>query len=370
MRIGIDYTPVLGNRSGVGYYTEQLVTHLVQAQPEWEFALYCNRPVERLAVPQAMPAHRFSLRSRWLWMQLQLPNVIRQSQPDLCHFPNNSAPIKHVRPYIITIHDASLFLHSKHHPRSRLVALRLLLPLAARKASAIITLSEYARADLVRVLGLPPEKVHAIHLAVSDMFCPLHDAKVREHLRQKYDLPQQFILYVGTIEPRKNISRLIQAIGHLHQAGLCSPLLLVGPNGWLMNNLQKEVEQLGLNKFVRYLGYVPEEDLAGLYSLATVFAFPSLYEGFGLPPLEAMACGTPVLTSHHSAMEEVCGEAAWLVDPQNVEEIAAGLQVLLTDDDRRQQLREKGWNRVKQFTWEQTAQKTAVLYQQVAAGIV
>jgi glycosyltransferase involved in cell wall biosynthesis len=356
---------MLGNRSGVGIYTEQILAHLVQERPDWEFLLYSNRPFASDALPHLKMTNGFFSPSRWLWMQLKLPHIIRQSQPDLCHFPNNSAPIRHVVPYVTTIHDASLFLYGRHHPKTRLMALRLLMPLVARQARAVITDTECARHDLVQVLGLSPEKVHVIHLAVSASFQPLYDQKKREWLQQKYHLPEQFILYVGTIEPRKNIHRLIQAVGRLHQAGYCSHLVLIGPNGWLMEDLQQEIEQLGLAGYIHYLGYVPQEDLPGLYSLATIFAFPSLYEGFGLPPLEAMACGTPVLTSRQSAMEEVCGEAAVLVDPRNVAEMTAGLQTLLTDGAQRECLRERGFERVKQFTWAKTAQKTAALYEQV-----
>ncbi|MBX3055081.1 MAG: glycosyltransferase family 4 protein [Anaerolineae bacterium] len=365
MRIGIECTPMLGNRSGVGHYTEQIVTHLAQARPTWEFTLFCNRPLEQFVSPGVTLAEGYFPRSRWLWMQLKLPGAIRQERPDLCHFPNNSAPIRHVTPYVTTIHDASLFLYRRHHPWSRLLALRLLMPLVARRASAVITDSESARADLVRVLGLPPDKVHAIHLAVADSFHPWQQAKERENLQEKYGLPPQFILYVGSIEPRKNLRRLVQAVSGLHRRGLRAHLCLVGPNGRLLDVLQKEAAQLGLAGFVHYLGYVHQADLPGLYSLATVFAFPSLYEGFGLPPLEAMACGAPVLSSRGTAMEEVCGEAAWLVDPRDVAEMSAGLHTLLTDGRQRDVLREKGWARVQQFTWAQTAEKTAVLYEKV-----
>lgn len=369
MRIGIECTPMLGNRSGVGHYTEQIVTHLAQARPEWEFTLFSNRPLAGFTVPGASLANGYFPRSRWLWMQLKLPGAIRQAQPDLCHFPNNSAPVWHVMPYVTTIHDASLFLYRRHHPWSRLLALRLLLPLVARQATAVITDSESARADLMRVLHLPPQKVHAIHLAVADAFQPVTDSQEQERLQKKYNLPPQFILYVGAIEPRKNIHRLIQAMAQLHQMGTPAHLCLVGPNGRLLDELQQAAAQVGLAGFVHYLGYVSQADLPGLYSLATVFAFPSLYEGFGLPPLEAMACGTPVLTSRQTAMEEVCGEAAWLVDPHDVSEMADGLHTLLMDANQRGMLQEKGLERVKQFTWAQTAEKTAVVYEQALQSL-
>lgn len=371
MRIGFDGTPLLGQRSGVGHYTGRLLAHLVQQRPEWEYLLFSNRPFDPLEaeLAQMLPlADNFGL-SRFVWMQLMLPRMIRQRQPDLCHFPNNSAPLCQNQPSVITIHDASLFLHSQHHPPSRLLALRLLLPYVARRAAAVITVSHHARQDLMRVLRLPAEKIHVIHEAAPDGFRPLVDPIQRRRLQEKYQLPEQFVLFVGTIEPRKNLRRLIRAIAHLRRQGCDTQLVLVGPNGWLINgSLEKEIEALGLQDAVHNLGYVPQEDLPGIYSLATVFAFPSLYEGFGLPPLEAMACGTPVLTSINSAMAEICGEAALLVDPHQEEAIAEGLACLLADVDRRVQLRRHGLAQAQQYSWERTARETAVVYEKVLNG--
>ncbi len=369
MRIGFDCTPIMPVRSGVGHYTDQLLRHLLQVRPEWEFLLYSNRCMNgetaHLAGATPVPGH-FPL-SRWLWMQARLPQVIRHSQPDLCHFPNNSAPLRPGRPYIVTIHDASLFLYSHFHPRSRLLALRLLLPRVARQAAAVITVTEHARQDLVRVLGLAPEKVHVIWEAASAHFRPASPEE-RQRLRRKYRLPARFVFYAGTLEPRKNLGRLILALGKLQAQGLEPWLVLAGPKGWLGNGqLEEAIHQAGLAGRVRYLGYVPGEDLPGLYSLATLFAFPSLYEGFGLPPLEAMACGAPTLTSRGSAMAEVCGQAALLVDPRDVEEMAQGLIRLWTEAPLREELRERGFRRAKRYSWTRTAQQTAALYERVQA---
>jgi len=371
MRIGFDGTPLLGQRSGVGHYTGRLLAYLVQQHPEWEYTLFSNRPFEPLEAELArtLPlVNNFGF-SRFVWMQLMLPRIIQQSQPDLCHFPNNTAPLCQSRPSVITIHDASLFLHSRHHPRSRLLALRLLQPHVARRATAVITVSHHARQDLIRVLQLPAEKIHVIHEAAPAGFQPLVDPIQRRQLRARYHLPEQFVLFVGTMEPRKNLKRLIRAIAQLRRRGCATHLVLAGPNGWLINgSLEKEIETLDLRDAVQNLGYVPQEDLPGIYSLATVFAFPSLYEGFGLPPLEAMACGTPVLTSSDSAMAEICGEAACLVDPHQEEAIAAGLACLLAEPERREHLRQRGLAQARQYSWERTAQETAVVYEKVLKG--
>ncbi|WP_420645228.1 glycosyltransferase family 4 protein [Candidatus Leptofilum sp.] len=370
MRIGFDGTPLLGQRSGVGHYTGRLLTHLVQQHPEWEYLLFSNHPLASLEAELAqmrLVARQFI--SRFVWMQLMLPRIIRQAKPQLCHFPNNTAPLRASCPTVITIHDASLFLHSTYHPMSRLLALRLLLPHVARRATAVITVSHHARLDLMRILKLPAEKIHVIHEAAPDNFQPLEDRVQREKLRQHYRLPDKFILFVGTIEPRKNLTRLIRAVASLRRRGCGARLVLVGPNGWLLNgSLQKEIENLGLQDVVQNLGYVPQEDLPGIYSLATLFAFPSLYEGFGLPPLEAMACGTPVLTSRNSAMAEICGDAAYLVNPQDEAAITDGLATLLQDADLRAHLRQAGLARAKQYSWQQTARETAAVYQQALNG--
>ncbi|WP_420631047.1 glycosyltransferase family 4 protein [Candidatus Leptofilum sp.] len=370
MRIGFDGTPLLGQRSGVGHYTGRLLTHLVQQHPEWEYLLFSNQPLAPLEaeLAQMRPVARQFI-SRFVWMQLMLPHIIRQTEPHLCHFPNNTAPFNVNCPTIITIHDASLFLHGAYHPTSRLLALRLLLPHVARRATAVITVSYHARQDLIRTLNLPAEKIHVIHEAAPDNFRPLENPAQRNYLRTRYHLPDNFILFVGTIEPRKNLTRLIRAVGSLRQRGCPTRLVLIGPNGWLLNgSLEREIEALGLQEVVQNLGYVPQEDLPGIFSLATLFAFPSLYEGFGLPPLEAMACGTAVLTSHNSAMAEICGDAAYLVDPQDEEAIADGLATLLQDADLREHLQQCGLARARQYSWARTARETAAVYQQALNG--
>ncbi|HID52894.1 MAG TPA: glycosyltransferase family 1 protein [Anaerolineae bacterium] len=373
MQIGFDSTPLLGQRSGVGQYTNCLLTHLSQSRPDWQFDLYSNRPLNGAlndslngGRPNAQQIDGHFPRSRLYWMHMVLPGVIRKNRPDLCHFPNNSAPLHCPAPYVITIHDVSLFRYSQYHPRSRLLALRLLLPVVARRAAAVITVSRHARQELIHVLKIPPDKIHVIHEAPPTHIRPVTDPAALARIQRKYRLPRQFILYVGTIEPRKNLRRLVRAVGQLHQNGRHPHLILVGPNGWLMNgSLEKEIEQCGLTNYVRYLGYVPQADLAGIYSQATLFAFPSLYEGFGLPPLEAMACGLPVLTSRASSMAEVCQSAAYLVDPQDESDIAAGLDRLLTQPTLRADLRQKGLHRVQSFSWQRVAAETAVVYQKV-----
>jgi glycosyltransferase involved in cell wall biosynthesis len=300
-------------------------------------------------------------------MQMMLPRVVARSQPDLCHFTNALAPLWLNRPYVLSIYDATLFLYSRYHPRTRLLAIRLLLPMAARRASAVITISDSARQDLLQVLKIPPEKIHVVYGAAPQHFRQVTNAGQLASLRQKYGLPEQFLLYVGTLEPRKNLTRLVQAFSQLKAQGHPHKLVLAGPWGWSMNGFHQQIEELNLADRVQLLGYIPDEDLPGLYSLATAFVFPSLYEGFGLPPLEAMACGTPVLSSRNSSLAEICGDAAYLVDPRDVENLAEGLRRVVADADLRAQLSESGRRRAQEFSWERAARETAAVYEGVLA---
>jgi glycosyltransferase involved in cell wall biosynthesis len=369
MRIGFDGTPLLGQRAGIGNYTAHLLAALLRTQPEYEYLLYSNRPLGELepALRAAGRVYGYLPQSRWLWMQLMLPRLVAYTRPDLCHYTNASAPLRQRHPFVITIHDASLFLYSQYHPRSRLLAIRALLPVLARRAAAVITVSEHARADLSRTLQLSADKIHVVYEAPAPHFQPITDEARLESLRRAYYLPENFIFYLGALEPRKNLYRLVQAVGQLRRHGCDIRLVLAGPTGWQMHGFQQLIMRQGLETAVQYLGYVPDSDLPGLYSLATIFAFPSLYEGFGLPPLEAMACGAPVLTSRASAMAEVCGDAACLVDPYSVEAISDGLRQLLADPEWRTELGRRGRLRARLFSWDRAAHETTAVYQ-LAAG--
>lgn len=367
MRIGFDTTPLLGERSGVGHYTARLMSAIFAARPDWTYLLYSNRPLAPLdaELARGVRVGDYLARSRWLWMQYRLPRTISRTAPDLCHFPNALAPLWQPRPFVLTIHDASLYLYRRYHPWSRVLAIRLLLPLVARRAGAIITVSEHARRDLVNVLGLDPAHVVVVYEAAPDSFGPVEDTAVLQTLRRRYGLPDEFVLYVGTLEPRKNLPRLLDALAQVHSRGRRVPLVIAGANGWGMDNFMAHVAALGLSDSVHYLGYVPTDDLPGLYSLATLFAFPSLYEGFGLPPLEAMRCGTAVLTSRGTAMAEICGDAALLVDPRDSRAIAAGLWRMLSDASCRAALAERGQQQARQYTWSRAARETIAVYEQV-----
>jgi glycosyltransferase involved in cell wall biosynthesis len=367
VRVGIEATSLLGSRSGVGNYTGRLLAALIADNPEWDFLLYSNRTLEPLE-PSLAPATRVTSRFPWkrlLWMQGSLPALIRRTEPDLCHFPNAMAPLYQERPFVVTIHDASLFLYSQFHPRTRILSIRLMLPFVARRAAAVITVSQHARRELIRILGLAPEKVHVVYEAAGGEFRPVTGEQQLEALRRKYNLPEHFLLYVGTLEPRKNLIRMVHSLREVRRRGHPHHLVLVGANGWYQTLLRREVARLELDDVVHFMGYLPTADLPGLFSLATLFVFPSLYEGFGLPPLEAMASGAPVLSSNRSSLPEILGDAAHLVDPENEDDLTEGLAILLADSERRRWLAERGLARARAFSWRQAARETAAIYRKV-----
>lgn len=241
--------------------------------------------------------------------------------------------------------------------------LAVLTRLSARRAARVIAVSRHAAQEASKLLQVPPERLDVVHHGVADEFRPLRKEIIDEFRRQR-SLPAQYVLYVGTLEPRKNLSRLVQAFAQTSSRDW--GLVLAGGAGWGYESIVRDVQARGIADRVLFAGYVPDSDLPLLYNAATVFAYPSLYEGFGMPVIEAMACGLPVLTSKASSLPEVAGDAAELVDPSNVGAIAAGLARLMSEPDLRGELRKRGLARARQFDWRRTARQTAQVYARAA----
>jgi glycosyltransferase involved in cell wall biosynthesis len=298
--------------------------------------------------------------------QLQLAYQARRQDLTFVHDLTGLLPLAFCpAPRLVTLCDAIPIIHPQvSTPLERLVY-RCWLPIAVKSVQAVITLSRQSGADLVKRLGILERKVTVIPLAAGTQFRLLEEAEIQPALRRA-GLERPYILYVGALEPRKNLLRLLQAYHRLCGWSTRWSLVIVGaPNRWSLSRMAPEVARLDLGSRVKLTGYLPDADLPALYNAADLFCFPSLYEGFGLPVLEAMACGAPVLTSNTSSLPEVAGEAAVLVNPYNVPGIAAAMRRILSDPDLVADLRQRGLQRAAQFNWQRTALETIAVYEKV-----
>jgi glycosyltransferase involved in cell wall biosynthesis len=364
MRIGYDITPIGQQASGVGTYALHLLTSMAELDEGHEFFMLSNRSGHQ----GRLPAHRElydawqPFPSRMIWMQCMLPQRLQLMGTELCHYPNSIAPLRSPCPYVLTIHDMTLSMLPQHHPWRKQIIIRPLIPLLARRAAKVITVSSSARDDIVRLLGLPPERIAVIPEAAGAQFRPASKTE-QQRVGEKYGIARPYVLYIGTLEPRKNLVRLIKAWAELRRTGVINQqLVIVGAAGWQYEPIYRAAQESGCPEEIIFTGYVPGEDLPGLYSGADLFAFPSLYEGFGLPVIEAMACGAPVLISTTPALLEVAGQAALAVEADSIAAIKGGLERLLCDERLREQLRVAGFKRAADFSWQRTAQCTLAVY--------
>lgn len=301
---------------------------------------------------------------RVLWEQAVQPIVLRRIKADLVHAPVFVGPLIAPCPMVITIHDLSFIRFPQLFPSVNRLYLRIMTQLSARRARRLIAVSEHAASESVRLLDVPRDRIDVVYHGVEPRFRPLPPDQVAA-FRDQHSLPERFVLFVGTLEPRKNLVRLVEAFARVRDGQ--TKLVLVGGKGWLYDDLFAQVERLGLNDEVIFAGYVRSEELPLWYNAARALAYPSLYEGFGLPVLEAQACGTPVLTSNVSSLPEAGGEAALLVRPRDVAAIAEALNRLLTDAALRDELRERGLDHAEAFSWPSTARETVRVYRRALA---
>jgi glycosyltransferase involved in cell wall biosynthesis len=354
--------PAWYRSAGVHQYIYHLLRHLGKVDDGLRYTVLLGEgelplDVALAACQSRWPTSQASVRV--LWEQLVQPWVLRRMEADLVHGPVFIAPVFTPCPSVITIHDLSFMrFPNLFHPVNRLY-LTVLTRLSAQRARRIIAVSAHAAAESVQLLDVPPERIDVIYHGVDPVFRPLPTDTIAS-FRQRRGLPERFLLFVGTLEPRKNLVRLVEAFAHIQddQVGL----VLAGGKGWLYDELFARVETLGLEGKVIFPGYVMSEELPLWYNAATALAYPSVYEGFGLPVLEAQACGAPVLTSNVSSLPEAAGDAALMVDPYDVEALATGINQILTDESLRLELRAHGLAHAQEFTWSRTALETAHVY--------
>lgn len=364
-RLAIDVTAAVHQGGGIGRYTRCLVQALASRPHGFRLTLFW------IALPhQEIPAwlcclpnvhlRRIPFPERWatiLWHRLHFPLPIEAliGPQDICYFPDFVLPPVLRARTILTIHDLSFRLFPETADASLRRYLEATVPRSAHHADLILADSDATRGDIIHLLHQPPTKVHTLLSGVQSAFSPQPESAIQT-VCARYQLDQPFILSVGTIQPRKNYARLIDAYSRLPAVIQRScALVIAGRRGWLSDNLEQEVQRFDVQGTVHFLYEVSDADLPALYSAATVFVLLSLYEGFGLPPLEAMACGTPVLASNTSSLPEVVGDAGILVDPFDVREIAEQLRLLLSDPARRSTLAKQGVARARQFTWDRAA---------------
>lgn len=365
LRVALDARPLTTSRAGIAMYCRGLA-HGLQAEARHErLFLYAKEPPPPdLPLGQAM---QWRTMPAPLWLPLAVPRILRAGRIDLFHGTNHMAPPLTNVPTVITIHDLSLLTLPEHHTwRNRLLTIPQML-LSMRHAARLIADSKATAADVARLPGIDPARIRVIPLAPARGLAPAAPDVVRD-LSRRLELPEGFFLYLGALEPRKNVVTLVRAIGRLRADGedhAC--LVIAGAEGWRNDDVHAEVRWLGLDGAVRFRGYVASADLPALYGAATAFVYPSLFEGFGLPPLEAMTCGTPVICSNTSSLPEVVGDAAIQVDPRSVDDLAAALRRVLHDESLRADLRTRGLARARQFSWERTARATLDVYHEVAA---
>jgi glycosyltransferase involved in cell wall biosynthesis len=370
MRVAIDARKL--HDFGIGTYTRNLLRYLARIDRASEYVLLCHEPDLGIGI-QLGPNFRTVLESSPNYSireQFHVPWVLRRERPDVFHAPHYVLPPAARCRAVVTIHDCIHLMFPQYLPnRAAYAYARASMWSAVRRSHRILTVSEASKRDIVHFFNVAPEKIVVVYNAIDERFGVEPREEDVARVRERYQLDQEFVLYVGNIKPHKNLVRLIDAFDLLRQRAGCDQLklLIIGDEISKLPALRRAVHRHKLHKHVRFLGFQPDDTLAILYRLAAVFVFPSLYEGFGLPPLEAMACGTPVVTSNVSSLPEVTGDAAVLVDPYDVESIAGGMHRVLSTPALRQELRAKGLARAREFSWERSVARTHELYREICA---
>jgi len=355
---------------GIGTYVRNLVRHLARLDHETTYFLFCARQdasVLRDLAANFVPVVDDSVGYR-LKEHFSIPLKLRRLGVELFHTPHYVLPLLCPTRAVVTIHDCIHLLFPQYLPnRAALRYSEFMMRSAIRRSAVVLTVSEASRADILRFFPeADAERVQVVPNAIDPAILDDPGEDEQERVRERYQVRGRFILYAGNIKPHKNLDRLISAFALLRQQGETDlKLIIIGDEVSRHGSLRRTMEAAGLRQEVRFFGFVPDRTLAVLYRMASVFAFPSLYEGFGLPPLEAMACGAPVVTSRLSSLPEVVGDAAVLVDPYSVEDIARGLARVLSDTELRAELVARGRIRAQAFSWEQSVEKIHATYLKV-----
>jgi len=362
LRIALDMRPVVTNRAGVGVYCRGLLRGFADVAGDERFLLYAKSPPPPDLDLDIGAPFRWCTMPAPLWLPLAVPRALHAGRVDLFHGTNHMAPPLTATPTVVTVHDLGMLTRPHYHTwRNRLLTLPQML-LSLHRARRLIAVSHYTAQELARVPGIDPARIRVVPEAPAPGLAPATPAAVAE-LAWRLDLPHTFFLFLGALGPNKNGVTLLRALGAMAATGdERAHLVIAGAEGSYAADVRWEARRLGLEARVRFTGYIASEDLPALFGAATAFVFPSLFEGFGLPPLEAMACGAPVICSNAASLPEVVGDAALLIDPLSADDLAAALRRLLDDADLRARLRVAGLARAALFSWERTARETLAVY--------
>ncbi len=358
MRIGIDASrAAAAQRTGTEAYSLHLIRAMIQTAPEQLFRLYFNRPPER-GTFDALNVQQRVISFPRLWTHLRLAAEMWQHPPDVLFVPAHVLPLIHPRRSVVTVHDLGYRYFPQAHPRRQRLYLDGATRWNVRAASCVLADSQATKDDIARFYGTDPGKVVVAYPGRDESLRRVEDPAVVEAVKRRYGIEGQYILYIGTLQPRKNLRRLIEAFSNFksqsssfHFLPSTFHLVLAGKRGWLYDDLFAQVKRSGLEGQVIFPGYIADQDKAALISGAAVMAFPSLYEGFGFPALEAFQCGAPLVCSNMSSLPEITGQAALVVDPLSVDDIAAALKRVVTREDLRNDLVERGYEQARRFSW-------------------
>lgn len=367
MNIGIDARPLIGNKSGIGNYLEQILRVWAKSSKQNDYYLFAHKDFNLPSELRSIGKIVLPLKPGTIWVQTAIPYLLDRYNIDLFWGPNYSIPL--IRPKktkaVITVHDMVSFVYPETLPAKTVIHNRFGLPMYLHHADYVITESESTKRDILRFLDYPHSRVDITLLGVNQRF--FQNISERDQILRKHDIDFPYILSVGTIEPRKNLIGVIQAFFRLLKGHTVEHrLVVVGANGWKYSAVYELLESHPeLKERIYFLGYVPDEDLPALYQGASLFVYPSFYEGFGLPPLEAMASGVPVIASNVSSIPEVVGDAGLLVNPYSIDEMANAIERILTNQELAYTLSKTGLERARTFTWDRTAKQTLSIFEKI-----
>ncbi len=368
LTIGLDGDTLGRKRTGDESYLASLMRGLGRVDSANDYTVYVR---DREAVlPAFAELERFRFRnvrpaSIWVRYPFSFPIALRRDPVDVLHVQYFIPPTTR-GPVVLTVHDISFAVHPEFFTRKDRVFLGTLVPYALRRADSVITDAEFTKAEMVRVYDLDPNKIEVIPLAADPQYRPMEREACRARVAKHYNVMQPFFLYVGTLQPRKNVTTLIKAYAQFRrESGHAHKLVIVGKAKYLFTEIFEAIDSSGYVDDIVFTGFVPDDDLPVLYNAADAFVFPSLYEGFGLPPLEAMACGTPVIASNASCIPEVTGEAALLADPRDVDSFSDAMSRITNEPELAESLSARGLARAAMYTWDETARRTLAVYRRV-----